>query len=52
MPQMKPLYWMNLYIIVLLLLVLFMVFIHYLFIYKCDDIVSLNNKDINLIWLW
>nr|UZC55623.1 ATP synthase subunit 8 [Procambarus clarkii] len=52
MPQMSPLFWMNLYIMFLLSLILVLVVQYFLVIYCKLDRVEKMDREIEKIWKW
>nr|APS87314.1 ATP synthase F0 subunit 8 [Procambarus clarkii] len=52
MPQMSPLFWMNLYIMFLLSLILVLVVQYFLVIYCKLDRVGKMDQEIEKIWKW
>nr|YP_010625196.1 ATP synthase F0 subunit 8 [Procambarus dupratzi]WBG72636.1 ATP synthase F0 subunit 8 [Procambarus dupratzi] len=52
MPQMSPIFWMNLYVMFLLSLVLMLVVQYFLVIYCNSDIGNYKNPEIEKLWKW
>nr|YP_007317328.1 ATP synthase F0 subunit 8 [Procambarus fallax]AGA56105.1 ATP synthase F0 subunit 8 [Procambarus fallax]ALM30845.1 ATP synthase F0 subunit 8 [Procambarus fallax] len=52
MPQMSPLFWMNLYIMFLLSLILVLVVQYFLVIYCKLDLMEKKDQEINKVWKW
>nr|YP_009343074.1 ATP synthase F0 subunit 8 [Procambarus acutus]APS87301.1 ATP synthase F0 subunit 8 [Procambarus acutus] len=52
MPQMSPLFWMNLYIMFLLSLILVLAVQYFLVIYSKLDSMEKGDHEIEKVWKW